>query len=172
MLVQETKTTKAKRKEFERLADKICDDEFRHQYHQLTRYWSHSVKGGYAGTAIFSNRKALNITYGVGDKHVDEEGRYVILEFKEYFLVCVYGIRVGINNPSRLDVKRNHHKRMMSHFKKLSLLKPLVIGGDLNVVHLNSDLRKEKPDSATEAEREDFAELLAECGLVDTCTST
>ena len=50
------------------------------------RYWSHcSTKKGYAGTAIFSKKKPLNVFYGLINSNIDKEGRVITLEFKKVF---------------------------------------------------------------------------------------
>src|SRR5260370_35339159 len=53
-------------------------------------YWNHAKKAGYAGTAVFTKTKPLNVTYGIGIAKHDDEGRVITLEFKEFFLVDVY----------------------------------------------------------------------------------
>ena len=46
------------------------------------RYWSPClVKNGYSGTAVFSKKKPINITYGLGKKEIDNEGRVITFFF-------------------------------------------------------------------------------------------
>ena len=53
-------------------------------------FWNSAQKKGYAGTAIFSKTKPLNVTYGLNIPKHDSEGRIITLEFQNYFLLCVY----------------------------------------------------------------------------------
>jgi len=47
-------------------------------YHQ---FWNSAEKKGYSGTAIFSKKKPLSVSYGFGKKEHDGEGRVITLEF-------------------------------------------------------------------------------------------
>ena len=58
---------------------------FRHRY-----YSTCTARKGYSGTAIWSKRKPKNIVYGIGNKELDNEGRVITLEFKEFYLIHVY----------------------------------------------------------------------------------
>ncbi len=56
-------------------------------YHQ---YWSFSTrKKGYSGCSIFSKIKPVSYELKF-DKYWDEEGRYVQLEFEDFYIVSVY----------------------------------------------------------------------------------
>src|SRR5262245_8485238 len=55
-----------------------------------TEFWNHAKKAGYAGTAVFTRIKPLNVTSGIGIPKHDEEGRVITLEFQKFFLVNVY----------------------------------------------------------------------------------
>jgi exodeoxyribonuclease-3 len=52
------------------------------------KFWNPAKKKGYSGTAIFSKIKPLSIKYGFGI--LDDEGRVITLEFKDFYLVNVY----------------------------------------------------------------------------------
>jgi len=51
-------------------------------------YWNSAERKGYSGVAIFSKIEPIKVTYGIG--LLDEEGRVITLEFKDYYLVTVY----------------------------------------------------------------------------------
>ena len=52
------------------------------------QYQSHcKSKKGYSGVAIHSKIKPLSVSYEIGDKEMDQEGRYIILEFEGF---CSY----------------------------------------------------------------------------------
>lgn len=67
------------------------------------QYWSFStVRKGYSGCAIFSKIIPLNILYGIDEKKFDDEGRFVTLEFEDFFIINVY-VPNSKNDLSRLD---------------------------------------------------------------------
>ena len=39
---------------------------------------------GYSGTAIFSKKEPLSVTYGLGIEEHDQEGRVITLEFEDF----------------------------------------------------------------------------------------
>ena len=56
-------------------------------YHQ---YWNYAEKKGYSGTAIFTKKEPLSVSYGIGIEEHDKEGRVITLEFEDYYFVTVY----------------------------------------------------------------------------------
>lgn len=58
------------------------------EYHQ---YWNSAVKKGYSGTAIFTKKEPLSVTYGLGIEEHDQEGRVITLEFEDFILLpCIH----------------------------------------------------------------------------------
>ena len=53
-------------------------------------YFNYAGKKGYSGTAIYTNKKPLNVSYGIGLEEHDQEGRVITLEFNGCYLVNVY----------------------------------------------------------------------------------
>lgn len=53
-------------------------------------YWNSAEKKGYSGTAVFTKKEPLNVTYGMGIEEHDREGRIITCEFPELYLVNVY----------------------------------------------------------------------------------
>lgn len=53
-------------------------------------FWNSAEKKGYSGTAIFTKKKPLNVTYGIGIEEHDKEGRVITLEFEKFFMVNIY----------------------------------------------------------------------------------
>jgi exodeoxyribonuclease III len=139
------------------------------------QYQSHSkVKKGYSGTAIFSKIKPIKVEYGIGDD-LDEEGRYITIEFNDYVLINGYVPNAG-SKLERLDLKSKHYINLIENLKKWK--KPLIFCGDLNVAHKEIDLARPKNNlkylkltrtaGYTPQERKDFTTLLDECKLIDT----
>ena len=137
------------------------------------RYWSPClVKGGYSGTAIFSKKKPLNVTYGLGSNSIDQEGRVITLEFEKFFLLHVYTPNSG-QALKRLDYRVETWDVAFRKFiKTLNKTKPTIVTGDLNVAHHEIDIHNPKGNlknsGFTIEERESFTKLLKEAKLIDT----
>ncbi len=44
-------------------------------------------KKGYSGTALFTRVEPVSVTYGIGVREHDQEGRVITAEFEDYFVV-------------------------------------------------------------------------------------
>lgn len=78
-------------------ADFFCLQETKMQAGQLelqfpgyTSYWNYAEKKGYSGTAIYTRKEPLAVSYGIGIDEHDHEGRVITLEYDKFFLVTVY----------------------------------------------------------------------------------
>ena len=149
-------------------ADFFCLQETKMQEGQLdlsfdgyTSYWNSAEKKGYSGTAIFTRKKPLSVRYGMGVEEHDHEGRIVTLEMPDFYLVCVY-VPNSQDGLRRLD----YRMRWEDDFRRfvLSLDKPVVICGDLNVAHEEIDIKNPASNRRnagfTDEEREKFSILL------------
>lgn len=134
-------------------------------YHQ---YWNYAEKKGYSGTAIFTKKKPLGVTYGIRDFE-DLEGRVITLEFEELFVVTMYTPNAK-RDLTRLAYRLEWEDAVRSYLIELNQQKPVVFCGDLNVAHTPLDLRNAKSNKGnsgfTTEEREKMTQLLAE-GFVD-----
>lgn len=45
-------------------------------------------KAGYAGVALYSKEKPINVEYGIGNKEYDKEGRVITAEYEKFFLIA------------------------------------------------------------------------------------
>jgi len=156
-------------------ADFFCLQETKMQEGQLdlsfdgyTSFWNSAEKKGYSGTAIFTRKKPLSVRYGMGVEEHDHEGRIVTMEMPDFYLVCVY-VPNSQDGLRRLD----YRMRWEDDFRRfvLSLDKPVVICGDLNVAHEEIDIKNPASNRRnagfTDEEREKFSILLAS-GFTDT----
>ena len=131
------------------------------------RYQSSAIKKGYSGTLIYAKEKALNVTYGIDGKYNDE-GRIITLEYDNFYLVNAY-VPNSQEELKRLDYRMEFEDEMRNYL--LSLNKPVIYCGDLNVAHERIDIKN--PDSNTKnpgfsiEERNKFTELL-NAGFNDT----
>jgi exodeoxyribonuclease-3 len=75
-------------------------------------YWTVSkVKKGYAGTAVMTKIKPLNVTYGLKDGKYDDEGRVITVEYEKFFYVEMYVPNSG-ENPSKGEKPKRLPYRM------------------------------------------------------------
>jgi len=133
-------------------------------------YWNSAKKKGYSGTAIFSKIKPKKISYGIGLKEFDEEGRVITCEFENFYLVTVY-TPYSKRGLLRLDYKKRWDEEFLKYVKKLKKEKQIIFCGDLNVAHEEIDLKNPKNNHKnpgfTYEEREDFTKIL-NSGFIDT----
>ena len=133
-------------------------------------YWNYAEKKGYSGTAIFTKKEPLNVSYGIGIEEHDKEGRVITLEFDNFYMVDVYtpNSKRGLE---RLDYRQVWEDDFRNYLLKLNKIKPVIMCGDLNVAHEEIDLKNPKTNRKnagfTDEEREKMTELLG-AGFTDT----
>lgn len=158
-------------------ADIFCVQETKMQEGQLEldlegyeQYWNYAVKKGYSGTAVFTKRKPLHVTYGIGIEEHDQEGRVITLEFEDFYFVTVYTPN-SQSELARLAYRMKWEDDFREYLKELDEKKPVIVTGDMNVAHKEIDLKNSKTNRKnagfTDEEREKFTELL-NAGFVDT----
>jgi len=158
-------------------ADFFCLQETKMQQGQLDllfpdyeSYWNYADKKGYSGTAIFTRRKPLNVTYGIGIDEHDHEGRVITLEMDDFFLVTVYTPN-SQDELRRLDYRMKWEEDFQAYLRRLDEKKPVVVCGDMNVAHEEIDLKNPKSNRRnagfTDEERAKFTQLL-QSGFTDT----
>ncbi len=133
-------------------------------------YWNYADKKGYSGTAIFTRRKPLNVTYGIGIDEHDHEGRVITMEMDDFYLVTVYTPN-SQDELRRLDYRMRWEDDFQAYLQQLDQKKPVIVCGDMNVAHQEMDLKNPKTNRRnagfTDEEREKFTQLLGK-GFVDT----
>lgn len=136
-------------------------------YHQ---YWNYAEKKGYSGTAVFTKKEPLSVSYGIGKEEHDKEGRVITLEFEDFYLVNCYTPN-SQNELARLDYRMAWEDAFLAYLKGLDEKKPLILCGDLNVAHKEIDLKNPKTNQKnagfTPEERGKMTVLL-DSGFIDT----
>lgn len=158
-------------------ADFFCLQETKLQPGQISlelpgyeQYWNSAEKKGYSGTAVFTRKKPLSVSYGLGIAQHDHEGRVITLEYEDFFLVTVYtpNSQEGL---ARLDYRMRWETDFLAYLKGLEARRPVIVCGDLNVAHQEIDLKNPKTNRKnagfTDEERGKMSTLLAS-GFVDT----
>ena len=126
-------------------------------------YWNSAEKKGYSGTAIFTKKEPISITYGIGIEEHDKEGRVITLEFENLYLVNIYTPN-SKRELERLDYRQIWEDEIRKYLLDLNKKKPVIMCGDLNVAHKEIDLKNPKTNRRnagfTDEEREKMTELL------------
>ena len=155
-------------------ADFFCIQETKMQEGQLDLniegyhyFMSSAIKKGYSGTLIYAKEKPLNIIYGINKKYNDE-GRVITLEYPTFYLINAY-VPNAQDGLKRIDYREQFEDDLREYL--LSLNKPIIYCGDLNVAHNPIDLKNPKANEQNAGysiqERTKFTTLL-NSGFIDT----
>lgn len=124
-------------------------------------YMSSAIKKGYSGTLVYTKIKPLAVIYGINGEKYNDEGRVITLEYDNFYLVNVYTPN-SQDGLKRLDYRMIYEDDLRKYL--LTLNKPVILCGDLNVAHNRIDIKN--PDSNTRnagftiEERNKLTELL------------
>ncbi|MBR1763332.1 MAG: exodeoxyribonuclease III [Eubacterium sp.] len=133
-------------------------------------YWNYAEKKGYSGTAIFTKKEPISVTYGMGIEEHDKEGRVITLEFEDFYFITVY-VPNSKRELLRLDYRMVWEDDFLAYIKALDEKKPVIYCGDLNVAHKEIDLKNPKTNhfnaGFTDQEREKMSNVL-NSGFTDT----
>lgn len=157
-------------------ADIFCLQETKLQQGQIDldldgyyQYWNYAEKKGYSGTAIFTKKEPISVSYGLGIEEHDKEGRVITLEFDDFYMITVYTPN-SQNELARLDYRMTWEDAFRNYLKALDEKKPVIVCGDLNVAHKEIDLKNPKTNTKnagfTIEERDKLTELL-NSGFID-----
>ena len=158
-------------------ADIFCIQESKLQEGQIAlelpgyfQYWNYAVKKGYSGTAIFTKKEPISVSYGIGIEEHDHEGRVITLEYETFYMVTCYTPN-SQNELARLPYRMQWEDDFRSYLKALDAKKPVILCGDLNVAHEEIDLKNPKTNHKnagfSDEEREKMTTLL-HAGFTDT----
>ncbi|MDP4133494.1 MAG: exodeoxyribonuclease III [Bacillota bacterium] len=164
--------------EFNKLdADVFCLQETKLSEGQLDielsgiyQYYNYAERKGYSGTAVFSKKEPIKVSFGIGIEEHDHEGRVITLEYDNFYLVCVYSPN-SQEGLKRLDYRMMWEDVFRDYLMELKEKKSVLVCGDLNVAHREIDLKNPssnvKNAGFTAQERNKFESLL-DCGFIDT----
>lgn len=131
------------------------------------------ARKGYAGTMVLY-RKGMKASVSVprigAPDTMDDEGRLLTVEFKDFYFVNVYTPNAG-DGLKRLAERQKWDVAYADYLSQLNQNKPLVACGDFNVAHEEIDLANPASNHMsagfTDEERAGFTNLLSR-GFVDT----
>lgn len=157
-------------------ADFVCLQETKLQQGQIdleflgyASFWNYADKKGYSGTAIYTRRTPLSVSYGIGVDEHDHEGRVITLEMEDFYLVCVYTPN-SQDGLRRLDYRMRWEDDFRAYLSELAGRKGIVVCGDMNVAHQEIDLKNPATNhfnaGFSDEEREKMGVLLSS-GFID-----
>lgn len=148
---------------------KLSEGQFDTEKEGYHVYWNYAMKKGYSGTAIFSKKEPISVTYGIGIEEHDNEGRVITLEFEDYYFITCYTPN-SQSELKRLDYRMKWEDDFRNYLCKLNESKGVILCGDLNVAHEEIDIKNPKTNrhnaGFTDEERGKMTELL-NSGFVD-----
>ena len=116
-------------------ADVICLQETKMRPEQAQfelegyhRFWNSADKAGYSGTAVFTRREPLAVTYDFGEDIHRHEGRVITVEYEDFFLVCCYTPN-SKDQLARLDYRMAWEDDLREYLLELDAKKPVVYCG-------------------------------------------
>jgi len=150
---------------------------------ELEEYWNSAKKKGYSGTAIFTKVKPQSVMRDFPDDIVEKyelvdgygdlnnEGRVITLEFKDFFVVNCYTPN-SKGDLSRLSMRqKNWDPAFLEYCKRLVRQKEVLFCGDLNVAHTPDDLalpNENKGKHGFTTEEREGADNMVKEGFIDT----
>jgi exodeoxyribonuclease-3 len=107
-------------------------------------FWHSAQKPGYSGVAIYSKSEPLSIHTGIGIPEVDNEGRVLIAEYSDFFLLNCY-FPNSQREHTRLGYKLLFCQKILEYCQRLRTAgKQVIICGDFNIAHREIDLKNPK----------------------------
>ena len=126
-------------------------------------YYCYADKKGYSGTAVYTKREPLSVSFGLDGEHNDE-GRVITCEYDDFYFVCCY-VPNAQDGLRRIDYRMEFEDAMRTYLKKLDSVKPVIYTGDLNVAHEEIDIKNAKANVGkagfSDQERGKMTELLS-----------
>jgi len=133
-------------------------------------YFTQAKKKGYSGVGVYTKKKPLRVTVGIGVEQFDDEGRVITLEFADFFLINAYFPNAQ-HELKRIDYKLTFNKALFEYAKKLAGKKSIIICGDFNVAHKAIDLANPKSNEKNPGysiEERNWMDRFINAGWVDT----
>ncbi len=161
--------------------DIVCVQELKAQLDDLSAdqrapegyqgYFHAAVKKGYSGVGIFTRKTPDTVVVGLGIPEIDDEGRYLQLDFGNVSVVSVY-LPSGSSSEERQQAKFSFMAHFMPHLEALATSgREVVICGDWNIAHHEIDLKNWKGNLKNSGflpeERAWMTDLLSRVGWVD-----
>lgn len=95
---------------------------------------SKEKSGGYAGVALLSKVKPIDVEIGTSHSNFDDHARLITAEFEDFYALGVYVLNSG-SKLINLGKRQKWEEIMRAKLKKLDKIKPVIYVGDMNVAH-------------------------------------
>lgn len=132
-------------------------------------HWHAAEKPGYSGVGSFFREKPQSSKEGMGDPLIDREGRVIVSDLGEFFLVNAY-FPNGAQSEERHFFKMDFLEKTIPFLKTLEKKKPVILTGDLNIAHKAIDIHdpvRLDGTSGFKPEERDWMDVLVKKGFVD-----
>jgi exodeoxyribonuclease-3 len=133
-------------------------------------WWASAKRKGYSGTAIYSKKQPLNVSF-LGMAEFDDEGRVLEADFKDFVLICAY-FPNSQDAGARLDYKLAFCDAILKRCNKLTGEgRHIVLCGDYNIAHTPLDLAHPKENEGNAGylpEERAWMDTFTSAGYVDT----
>ncbi len=126
-----------------KIAAEQLTPELREREHYKS-YFSHALKKGYSGVAIYTRIEPVSVKEGIGIEKFDQEGRILQADYGDFILFNIY-FPNGKASPERLQYKLDFYSAF--HEKAKALMaegKKIIVCGDFNTAHKPIDLARPK----------------------------
>ena len=133
LCIQETKSTP------DQLPDEAKSPSGYHSYFHFP-----TQKKGYSGVGIYSKVEPQKVSRDIGIDSMDQEGRLIMAEYKDFTLINCYFPNGG-GAPERLHYKLDFYDDFLDFINMLHKKQPnIIFCGDVNVAHTAIDLARPK----------------------------
>ncbi len=138
----------------------------------MHQYYHPAAKKGYAGVAVFCKREPDKVIVGCGIKWIDDEGRYLEVQFGNLSVISLY-VPSGSASEESQAKKFRFMEAFMPLLQKMKKSgREVVMVGDWNIAHHEIDLKNwrgnKKNSGFLPEERAWLTTLFDEVGYVDT----
>jgi len=134
-------------------------------------YWFSAEKKGYSGVMVLSKKEPNKVTYGMGKKKFDTEGRCILLDYADFSVLNVY-FPSGSSGDHRQEMKIAFLKVFLPYVKKLVKERTnLIICGDYNIAHTEIDIHNPKSNKNSSGflpEEREWLTKFFKAGFIDT----
>ena len=108
-------------------------------------YWHSGAKKGYSSVALYSKLDPVNVHVGLGIEEFDREGRVIIGEFEDFYIINCYFPNAQ-ENIKRIDYRLAFGDALIEKIAADYKDKTILVCGDYNVAHKPIDLARPKPN--------------------------